>query len=295
MIEAPSDYGLQSVTDVTWAFKGSKYYEQVTDTKDVTQQNAHQKADAKHHRAAIRIFDGKEEHHFESTGTAVRTGYHHDDVHTAPHINFMSPLDCGYLVNGKWIATALKAGHGSLVGTAQDHKFGLLSILTCQSDNNSTIRFWIAPKYNYMSVRTELSYPFPNKPNTSVVETLRCLSAVKVDSIWMPGVCSIETVRRTDGSDALQSKVDYKNISYQVNNVSDSRFDATMSEGSVLYDGATQTRYSIGAHGKRIFEERYATASPQAPFPWHFLVGLSIFLVLLLGAQARWRRPTVQI
>ncbi len=231
MIEAPSDYGLQTVTDVKWAFKGPKYYEQVTDTKDVTKQNAYQKADAKHHRAAIRIFDGKEEHHFESTGTAVRTGYHRDDVQTAPHINFLSPLDCGYLVNGMWIATALKAGHGSLVGTAQDPKFGLLSILTCRSDNNSTIRFWIAPKYNYMSVRTELSYPFPNKANTSIVETLRCLSAVKVGGIWMPGVCSIETVRRTDGSDAFQSKVDYKDISYEVNNVPDSRFDATMSKG----------------------------------------------------------------
>ncbi len=287
----PADYGSQSVTEVEWAFKGPKYYEQVTDTKDETQQNDHQKADAKYHRITTRIFDGDKEHHFDSADTFTGSRYHYDAVVSPPHVNFTSPLDCGYVVNGIWIATALKAGQGALVGTEQDPKFGLLSILTCQSDHNITVRFWIAPKYNYMSVRTEMTALVPNKPNASIVETYRCLGAVKVDNIWMPGVCSIEAVRRTDGSDALELKNDYKDISYQVNNVPDSRFDTTMPAGSVLSDSAAGTRYYIGVHGEKILDETTKTVSSnEFPYRWLFLGSVTILLALVMGVMAKWRR-----
>ncbi|MCW3097500.1 MAG: hypothetical protein JWL77_3118 [Chthonomonadaceae bacterium] len=297
-IKAPSDYGLQNVTNVEWAFKGPKYYEQVTDTKDETQQNDHQRADAKNHREMTRIFDGNQEHHFDSGETSPGIRYHYDSVTNTPHVNFISPLDCGYLIDGKWIATALKAGQGALVGTEQDPKFGLLSILTCQSDHNLTIRFWVAPKYNYMSVRTEMTAPVPNKPNASIVETYRCLGAVKVENIWMPGNCSIEAARRTDGSDVPESQMDYKDISYQVNNVPDSRFDTTMPAGSVLADNAAGTRYYIGVHGEKILDETYIKESKianESPYRWLFVGSVTIILALGMGVMAKWRRRSANV
>ena len=297
-INAPSDYGLQTVTNVEWAFKGPKYYEQVTATKDETLQNDHQRADAKNHREMTRIFDGNQEHHFDSAETPAGSRAHYDAVVNTPHVNFISPLDCGYLADGIWIATALKDGQGALVGTEQDPRFGLLSILTCQSDHNLTIRFWIAPKYNYMAVRTEMTEPVRSKPNTSIVETHRCLGAVKVDNIWMPGNCSIEAVRRTDGSDAPESQTDYKDISYQVNNVPDSRFDTTMPAGSVLYDNAAQTRYYIGAHGEKILDKTSTTLSNvenEFPYRWLFVGSMTIILALVMGVLAKWRRRTANV
>ena len=290
----PADYGLQNVTNVEWAFKGPKYYEQLTDTKDETQQNDHQRADAKHNRTQTRIFDGNQEHHFDSADTFVGNRYHYDAVVSPPHVNFMSPLDCGYLADGIWIATALKAGHGTLVGTEQDPKFGLLSILTCQSDNNNTVRFWIAPNYNYMSVRTEMTERVPNNPNVSIVDTYRCLGAIKIDNIWLPGACSIEDVRRTDGRDALEGKTEFKDISYQVNNVPDSRFDTTMPAGSVLFDSAAGTRHYIGAHGEKILDTTTKMASSnEFPYRWLFVGSVTILLALVMRVMAKWRRRSV--
>ena len=289
--KAPADYGLKSLQEVEWAFKGAKYYEQTTDVKDEAQQNAHQKADAKNHRIATRIFDGSREHDLDSAATTAGSRYHYDAVLHPPHINYMSPLDCGYLVAGKWIAAALKAGQGALVGTEQDPQFGTLSLLTCQYEYG-TLRFWIAPRYNYMSVRTEISCPGPNTSGVHVIETLRCLKAVQVDGIWLPVACSSEDVRRSNGSDVPEVTTEFKDISYQVNHVPDSRFDTTMPAGSVVYDSEAGTRYYIGAHGEKILDERSVRASHEFPLRWLFLVSLTAILALTMGVLIRWRRRT---
>ncbi len=253
-IQAPLDYGLKTVTNVEWAFKGPKYFEATTDTNDPAQQNAHQKAEASDHRKTTRIFDGSQEHHIEAGPTTAGGRCQYDAVTRPPHVNFFSPLDCGYLIDGEWLATAVKKGHGALAGTEIDPRFGMLSIISCVGVGNRATRLWIAPKFNYMAVRIESVGPPFSKANARIVGVNRCLSAVKVDGMWMPTACSVEYFKRSGGSDLLENKTEFKGIVCKVNKVKDSRFDATMPAGSILYDADARKRYRIGAHGEKTAE-----------------------------------------
>ncbi len=209
-------------------------------------------------------------------------------------------LNIGYQVFGQWVGDILRSGHYRLHGTehhpnfgtlyrfSMEKKRGILSRVTGQNGVEKQIRFWLAPKYGFLAVRSDTETKSPAGHQRLVYRMAR---AERRGSVWFPVAGSKEWYSIKGNKETLLSKYQLTVNRFELNKVPDSLFRPQLQAGYHINESETQRFWKVGANGEWIRLQPPARKNPSAmPIGWLFIASLSSLLVLAVGAFLRWRR-----
>lgn len=291
----------ETTRHVRWGFKGEKRFRQYIDASDPISPNALHNTIS---RTCTRIFDGKRAYLIYSTQyTGQVSPYVQADVDSV-RANEVTPLFFGYQYINTWLVDVLRKGHYRIDGTVNDARFGLLyrisetktpgtfSRLIGSAPGLQATRFWLAPKYGFLAVRSE------NEVDSSQGHQLlvfQLKSLVKQDSIWFPTQGVMDAYSVEDGKNILLTETEVTVTKFKINNVSDDLFDPHLGPGSFVKDGETNQYWKVGPHGERQYIDLgNKSVLGVQPFGWLFIASITSLLLLGIGALLRWRNRHVR-
>lgn len=281
---------------VIWAFKGDKRYRQSVERFNPENQEQKYKLIS---RTFTQVFDGREQYNLIASRYSgqkteiVQGSLGHTPLTDMPILNF------GYKVFGQWVCDILQSEQCKLNGTENhpklgklyrfsvEKKAGLLSRLTSKGAAGEQIRFWLAPKYGFLAVRSESEGTAPPGHQRLV---LRVDRAERRGSIWFP----VEDIREwysIEGNKETLLSTNHLRISrFELNNVPDSLFEVKLRPGYHIKESETNKYWKVGANGERIPIDMNRNEDGVMPLGWLFMTSLTSLLVLAAGVFLRWRR-----
>lgn len=269
---------------IIWAFKGEKRYKQYTESFDPKEQKTLHKLVA---LERTEIFDGQDQYTLlGSELTGLKDKRVQGNIEHANRTDIL-PLRFGHQVGGKWLVDVLRSGDYEFKGTMNDPQFALLYQFSASTGTNEQTRFWLAPKYGFIAVRTELESKVGSRHPLLVHQLKR---AEQRHSIWFPTAGTMEFFEIEGGKKTLLSERQFSVSRFELNNVPDNLFKPNLRPGYAMKDGATNQVWRIGPNGEKIFIDMSNTGQSRSmPIGWLFMASLTTLLVLGMGALL-WRR-----
>ena len=248
-----------NVSKETWAFKDGKLYDHLTDLHD-----SFTVAPREFHSInRTWIYDGKSQYliNAEKTDQGVAT-YGNLQHHLAGDPGW-PPLSFGYKYSLNWIGDILK--HGAVIeGAVNDPAYGPLIIVSAKY-RDSNLRFWLAPKYGYVAVKTEAHTQYTG---TVKLSTYSASGYREYGHLWMPtiGQFSGGRIENNKRSTFVTKAIRFSNI--KINQTPDSLFAFKFPIGSALWDEDLQKKYIMNPSGKWVqpvgFNRRMHADSPAS-------------------------------
>lgn len=221
------------------------------------------------------IYDGKQSWHMESS--AGRPNYYpRSQVDSRNIVMADTPLNQAYFDGKEWMYDYLKRKKCAFEGTVEDKKFGTLAIVRCQ-EGGISIRFWFAPKYGFMVVRSESVNSKAGRRDVWSVTQV-----AQQEGIWLPVEERSESFETSHGYDQRISGNLWKDAHYQINHVPEGLFTANLPTGSRLWDPQKQIMYEIEEGGKRVVQGNQASQQDA------IVAQVPLFVILGLAATGLW-------
>lgn len=196
------------------------------------------------------------------------------------------PLSVGPQVYGKWVAESLRSGQYTLKGTVQDLRHGLLYQFDGSTGSSQGTRLWLAPKYEFLAVRTEFETQVHDRHQLTVRELDR---AEQHGSLWFPVAGTVRHFEIEGNKRTLLIQSQFQVDHLELNNVPDSLFQPQIKPGYYMKDAATNQYWKVGSNGEKIFMDiSKPEDSGEMRYGWLFM--LSATTLLGLGVTTLWRR-----
>ena len=180
----------------------------------------------------------------------------------------------------KWPDELLSSGRYHVVGERSTAKFGRVIEIEGKKDNDTTIRFSVAPERSCRIVESQSIHD-----GRTIQTTLG--NVVKVDGVWVPS----EIVRVITHKDtAVPSTETWTFDKVSVNDVkqSDVQFHPTIGDHNHNLDNE-QHSYTIGDN-----QRKYVEQTVQSPYDlakgWLYMASVSTLLVLTVAGYVKWKR-----
>jgi len=283
---------------VVWAFKGDKRYRRTVERFDPKKSKATYRLIT---RTRTELFDGRHQYILVAS---QYTGQKNEIVQGTLFAHPMTSvpiLSIGYKVFGQWVCDILRDTECRLDGTEHhpdfgtlyrfsvEKKSGLLSRISNHGDTAEQVRFWLAPKYGFLAVRSESEVKSAARAVHQRL-VLRMVRAERRGSIWFPVEGLREWYSIAGSKEALLSQDRLIVNRFELNNVPDSLFRPNLKTGYYIRDNATSKQWKIGPNGERIYIQGRRQPISVLPGGWLFVASMTSLLALAMGAFLRWRR-----